>query len=197
MFVYFFFLLLPWNCYFYAVVSFHLTQLVILLLSVLHIREKNIPLWFCKLCKSQTSLNSNLSLKRRIPQLLCRTAVRHRKASLHFELLNSLQGGWQFVWENFSCTAASLQNHSSPTQPHELCLCSATAAHWTHPRLCLLPVETPAVVLGSACAASHPSPSHPLASLCTAPCPALPPCAGATSRSASLNHYLASSQTPS
>lgn len=51
----------------HAVVSFHLAQLVILLLSALCIREKIFHCGFVNCVKSQRSVNSNLPLKRRIP----------------------------------------------------------------------------------------------------------------------------------
>lgn len=112
----------------HAVVSFHLAQLVILLLSALCIRKKIFHCGFVNCVKSQRSVNSNLPLKTRISSL-CRTTVRRRKASLRLESQNVLQGVWQFVCENFLCTIASCKNYSSPTQPHKLCLSSATSAH--------------------------------------------------------------------
>lgn len=83
-----------------SAVSVHLTQPVILLLSVFRIRKKkNIPLWFCKACKSQKSLNSNLSLKSRVPSAPLQNGCKAQQSLSAFWVAELT--AWQFVGENF------------------------------------------------------------------------------------------------
>lgn len=109
-----------------SAVSVHLTQPVILLLSVFRIRKKKIfHCDFVRRVRVKRAWTQTSPWKAESPLLLCRTAVRHSKASLRFELLNSLLGN---LLERIFTYSHLLQESQLFTQ---LCPCLAAAAHWT------------------------------------------------------------------
>lgn len=184
----------------HAVVSFHLAQLVILLLSALCIREKIFHCGFVNCVKSQRSVNSNLPLKRRIPPAPVQDHCKAQKSISAFGVTERAARGLAIcLCELFmyDCLLHELQlSHSAPQalpllgyiSPLNLsvslppssvnpCCCSGCAI-W----LCYLP--------------RRPHLLAPLFPMHLGPCPTLPPRMDKTSLSSSLKHYLTFSQIP-